>query len=144
MLAATTSREGCWMMETIGQDEAGNAAMTTPAVASYALLSDGSTVEIRPARPEDADDIRQMHQQMSPNNVYFRFFSVSPQAPEREALRLTRPEGPDHAALLARLDGKLIGVASYEPTERPGVAEIAFAVSDEMHGRGVATLLLED
>ena len=45
--------------------------------------------------------------------------------------------------LLARLDGRLVGVASYEPTGRPGVAEIAFAVSDEMHGRGVATLLLE-
>jgi acyl-CoA synthetase (NDP forming)/RimJ/RimL family protein N-acetyltransferase len=130
-------------METIGQDEADDAAMTTPAAASYALLSDGSTVEIRPARSQDADDIRQMHQEMSPDNAYFRFFSFSPQAPEREAQRLTRPEGPDHAALLARLDGKLIGVASYEPTQRPGVAEIAFAVSDEMHGRGVATLLLE-
>ena len=120
----------------------GSAAMRTPA-ASYALLSDGSTVEIRPARPEDADDIRQMHLQMSPDNAYFRFFSFSPQAPGREALRLTRPGGPDHAALLARLEGDLIGVASYEPTSRPGVAEIAFAVSDEMHGRGVATLLLE-
>jgi acyl-CoA synthetase (NDP forming)/RimJ/RimL family protein N-acetyltransferase len=117
--------------------------MTTPAAASYALLSDGSTVEIRPAQPRDTDDIRQMHQQMSPDNAYFRFFSFSPQAPEREAQRLARPEGTDHAALLARLDGKLIGVASYEPTQQPGVAEIAFAVSDEMHGRGVATLLLE-
>jgi len=130
-------------MEMIGRDEAGTAAMTTPAAASYALLSDGSTVEIRPARPQDADDIRQMHEQMSPDNAYFRFFSFSPQAPEREAQRLARPAGPDHAALLARLDGKLIGVASYEPTHRPGIAEIAFAVSDEMHGRGVATLLLE-
>ncbi len=130
-------------MDTIGQDEPGSMSMTPPEPASYALLSDGSTVEIRPARPEDADDIRQMHEQMSPDNAYFRFFSFSPQAPEREAQRLSRPEGPDHAALLARLDGKLIGVASYEPTQRPGVAEIAFAVSDEMHGRGVATLLLE-
>jgi acyl-CoA synthetase (NDP forming)/RimJ/RimL family protein N-acetyltransferase len=111
--------------------------------ASYALLADGSTVEIRHARPDDAPDISQMHEELSPTNAYFRFFSFSPQAPEREAHRLSRPEGTDHAALLARLDGKLIGVASYEPTTRPGVAEIAFAVADEMHGRGVATLLLE-
>jgi acyl-CoA synthetase (NDP forming)/RimJ/RimL family protein N-acetyltransferase len=116
--------------------------MTTP-VASYALLADGSTVEICPAAPQDIDDVREMHKQMSPDNAYFRFFSFSPQAPEREAQRLCRPDGPDHAALLARLDGRLVGVASYEPTRRPGVAEIAFAVSDEMHGRGVATLLLE-
>jgi acyl-CoA synthetase (NDP forming)/RimJ/RimL family protein N-acetyltransferase len=110
---------------------------------SYALLADGSTVEIRHARPEDAADVRQMHEELSPTNAYFRFFSYSPQAPEREAQRLCRPEDADHAALLARLDGKLAGVASYEPGGRPGVAEIAFAVSDEMHGRGVATLLLE-
>jgi acyl-CoA synthetase (NDP forming)/RimJ/RimL family protein N-acetyltransferase len=117
--------------------------VTTSPPGSYALLSDGSTIEIRPAQSEDADDVREMHQQMSPYSAYFRFFSFSQQAPEREAQRLCRPEGPDHAALLARLDGQLVGVASYEPTQRPGVAEIAFAVSDEMHGRGVATLLLE-
>src|SRR5580704_6683093 len=84
-----------------------------------------------------------MHEELSPANSYFRFFSYSPQAPEREAQRLCRPEDAEHAALLARLDGRLVGAASYEPTARPGVAEIAFAVSDEMHGRGVATLLLE-
>ena len=98
--------------------------MMTPAAASYALLSDGSTVEIKHAQAADADDVRRMHEQMSPDNSYFRFFSFSPQAPEREAKRLCRPDEPDHAALLARLDGQLVGVASYEPTTRPGVAEI--------------------
>ncbi len=107
------------------------------------MLADGRTVEIRPARPEDIDDVFRMHEQLSPDNAYFRFFSFSPKAPEREAARVCRPESPDHAALLARLAGDLVGVASYEPTTRPGVAEIAFAVSDDMHGRGIATLLLE-
>jgi acyl-CoA synthetase (NDP forming)/GNAT superfamily N-acetyltransferase len=110
---------------------------------SYALLADGSTVEIRHASPEDAADVRQMHEELSPTNSYFRFFSFSPQAPEREARRLCRPGAEDHAALLARLDGELVGAASYEATSSPGIAEVAFAVSDEMHGRGVATLLLE-
>ena len=110
---------------------------------SYALLADGNTVEIQQARPEDVDDVRQMHAELSPSNSYLRFFSYSTQAPEWEAQRLCRPVDDQHAALLARLDGRLVGVASYEPAGRPGVAEIAFAVSDEMHGRGVATLLLE-
>ena len=109
----------------------------------FALLADGSTVEIRQATPDDAADVREMHERLSPANSYFRFFSFSPQAPEREARRLCRPAGPDHVALLARLGGQLVGVASYEPTGRPGVAEVAFAVADEMHGRGIATLLLE-
>ena len=109
----------------------------------FALLADGSTVEISQATPGDATDVRQLHEGLSPENSYFRFFSLSKQAPLREARRLCRPTGADHAALLARLGGQLVGVASYEPTDRPGVAEVAFAVADEMHGRGVATLLLE-
>ncbi len=117
--------------------------MTTLAPPSFALLADGSTIAIRVARPGDYADVREMHEQMSPDNSYLRFFSLSRLASEREAQRVCRPESPDHAALLARRDGRLVGVASYELTERPGVAEIAFAVPDDMHGRGVATLLLE-
>jgi succinyl-CoA synthetase alpha subunit/RimJ/RimL family protein N-acetyltransferase len=111
--------------------------------AIYALLADGSTVEIREARAEDAKAVRQMHANLSADNTYFRFFSLSPGAPEREAQRVCRPPGLDHVALLASLSGQLVGVASYEPTRVPDRAEIAFAVADEMHGRGVATLLLE-
>lgn len=109
----------------------------------FALLADGSTVEISQATPSDAPAVRQLHERLSPANSYFRFFSFSQQAPVREARRLSRPPGTDHVALLARLGGQLVGVASYEPTDRPGVAEVAFAVADEMHGRGIATLLLE-
>ena len=116
---------------------------TISSAASYALLTDGSTIEIRPARADDRDDVREMHAQMSPDNAYLRFFGLSALAPDREAQRLCRPGDTVHAALLARRDGRLVGVASYEPTGRPGVAEIAFAVRDDMHGRGVATLLLE-
>jgi len=114
-----------------------------PAEGVYALLTDGTTVLIRPAGPQDADAVRQMHAQMSPSNIYLRFFSISPQAADREAKRVTRPPDTDHCALLAWLGNELVGVASYEPTGKPGVAEIAFAVTDHMHGRGVATLLLE-
>jgi acyl-CoA synthetase (NDP forming)/RimJ/RimL family protein N-acetyltransferase len=109
----------------------------------YALLSDGSTVHIRHARADDSEAVREMHANLSPSNSYFRFFNLSSRAPEREANRVTRPEDADHVALLALLGGKLIGVATYEAAGKPGRAEIAFAVSDDMHRRGVATLLLE-
>ncbi len=110
---------------------------------TYALLTDGSTVEIRPARPADAEAVCAMHAAMSADNLYLRFFSMSPQNAESEAKRVSRQPGQDHAALLAWLGGRLVGVASYEPTRKPGVAEVAFAVPDDMHGRGIATLLLE-
>jgi hypothetical protein len=45
---------------------------------AYALLSDGATIEIRAARPDDFDAVRDMHAKMSPDNLYLRFFSMSP------------------------------------------------------------------
>jgi acyl-CoA synthetase (NDP forming)/GNAT superfamily N-acetyltransferase len=115
----------------------------------YALLADGTTVEIRPAGPDDFDAIKAMHEAMSPANTYMRFFSMSRTAAETEARRLTRQPGPDHSALLTLADSEVVGAASYEVTKNPDdgtlgdTAEIAFAVADSMHHRGIATLLLE-
>jgi GNAT superfamily N-acetyltransferase len=110
---------------------------------SYALLADGTTAEIRPATPGDLDAVTRFHRDMSPDNLYLRFFSLSKRAAEQEARRVCRPADADHAALLALLGPRLAGLASYELTGTPGLAEIAFAVADDMHGRGIATLLLE-
>ena len=117
--------------------------MSTSAAATYALLTDGSTVEVRPARPQDSEAVRAMHAAMSPDNIYLRFFSMSPGVAEQEARRVCREPDSDHAALLAWQGDRLVGVAAYEPAGKPGVAEVAFAVSDDMHGRGIASLLLE-
>jgi acyl-CoA synthetase (NDP forming)/GNAT superfamily N-acetyltransferase len=109
----------------------------------FALLTDGRTAEIRPAGPQDAGAVREMHAALSPDNLYLRFFSMSPLSAEREARRVCREPSRDHGALLAWLGGRLVGVASYEPAGTAGSAEIAFAVPDDMHRHGVATLLLE-
>ncbi len=67
----------------------------------YALLTDGSSVEIRQARHEDAEAVRSMHAAMSQDNLYLRFFSLSPSNAEREAERVCRAAEPGHVALLA-------------------------------------------
>src|ERR1700760_3568583 len=101
----------------------------------YALLADGRTVENRPAAPADFDAVKAMHEAMSPNNAYLRFFSLSRLAAGQEARRVTREPHSDHAALLALQAGQVIGVASYEVARasaevpNPGrTAEVAFAV----------------
>jgi acyl-CoA synthetase (NDP forming)/GNAT superfamily N-acetyltransferase len=111
----------------------------------YALLADGSTVEIRPAGPADFDAVRAMHAAMSPDNLYLRFFNLSKHAAEIEARRICRDPRPGQMALLALADGEVVGCASYAAGSGvgPGVAEVAFAVADHMHHRGIATLLLE-
>jgi acyl-CoA synthetase (NDP forming)/GNAT superfamily N-acetyltransferase len=119
----------------------------------YALLADGVTIEIRPAAEGDFDAVKAMHAAMSPDNTYLRFFNLSRLSAEQEGRRVCRAPGPDHAALLALLSDQVVGVASYEVAaarqqseqdqQSEQSAEIAFAVADHMHGRGVATLLLE-
>src|ERR1700728_4445968 len=101
-------------------------------VSVYALLADGRTVEIRPAIPADFDAVKAMHEAMSPNNAYLRFFSLSRLAPEQEARRVTREQGRDHAALLALYGGQVVGLASFEVAVKDSkAAEIAFAVADD-------------
>ncbi len=110
----------------------------------YALLADGTTVEIRPATPDDFNAVKAMHDAMSPDNSYLRFFNLSRHSGEREARRICRDPAPGSLALLAVADGEVVGVASYVPRrEQSGLAEVSFAVADHMHHRGIATLLLE-
>ena len=98
---------------------------------------------IRPAGPGDYGLVKGLHEAMSPDNLYFRFFGMNRAAAEQEARRVCREAGPDHGALLGLLGDELAGVASYEPIPGEGTAEVALAVADGMHGRGIATLLLE-
>jgi hypothetical protein len=48
-----------------------------------------------------------MHEAMSPDNIYLRFFSLSKLAAETEARRLRQESRPGHAALLALSAGEL-------------------------------------
>ena len=111
---------------------------------AYALLIDGATIEIRAVRPDDFDAVRDVHAKMSPDNLYLRFFSMSPLAAEREARRICREPAPDHAALLALLDGEVVGCGTYERAGAGSLsAEVAFTVADDLQNRGIGMLLLE-
>ena len=110
---------------------------------SYGLLADGTTLTIRSATPEDYQAVRRLHEEMSPDNLYFRFFTASRISAEREARRVCTEGNPGLVALLGLLGDDLAGVASYELTSDGAAAEVALAVADGRHRRGIATLLLE-
>jgi len=123
--------------------EPGGSSGASASGRSYALLADGTTMTVRPAGPGDYEPVRRLHEAMSPDNLYFRFFSASRVSAEREARRVCLDGGPGLVALLGLLGDELAGVASYELTQDAAAAELALAVADGMHRRGVATLLLE-
>ncbi|WP_067461354.1 bifunctional acetate--CoA ligase family protein/GNAT family N-acetyltransferase [Actinomadura macra] len=110
---------------------------------AFALLTDGTQVEIRRLGVADLDAVCELHRELSEESLYLRFFGLNRTMAAEVADRICRSHGADHAALGAWLRGALVGVAEYEPTDVPGEAEIAMAVADKVHHRGVGTLLLE-
>lgn len=106
------------------------------------VLGDGATVHIRPIVPSDADRLLRFHSRQSPESIYFRFFSPHPRLSEREVAHLTTVDFRDRMAFVALLGDEMVAVGRYEPWEK-GVAETAFFVDDDHHGRGLATVLLE-
>jgi acyl-CoA synthetase (NDP forming)/GNAT superfamily N-acetyltransferase len=110
----------------------------------HALLTDGTTVCVRPAEPDDHDAVLQLYTEMSDANLRLRFFAASRRSAEQAAARVATRPGSGYRALLAQHGGRIVGIAEYETLEEAGdTAEIALAVDDAWHHRGVGTLLLE-
>ncbi len=109
-----------------------------------AVLSDGGTVHIRPITPADAPKLVALHERLSEETVYMRFFSYHRHLTDREVVRFTTVDGEERMALVATLRGDIVGVARYDRhPERREEAEAAFLVDDAHQGRGLGTLLLE-
>ncbi|SCK15759.1 bifunctional GNAT family N-acetyltransferase/acetate--CoA ligase family protein [Streptomyces sp. WMMB 322] len=111
---------------------------------TYALLTDGRTVQIRPARPSDRGQVEALYEGMSQQDHKQRFFGAGAGLREREIDRVFGPGRSDLLVLLALHGSQLIGTAEYEKLlEEPAAAEIALAVADGFQHCGVGTLLLE-
>lgn len=105
------------------------------------LLADGSIASIRRLRPEDADQLFALHDQVSDEATRMRFFNVNRHSGHAYAARLLAASPESTIALVAHLHGELVGLASAEiEGDR---AEVSFLVADGAHGLGVGTLLLE-
>ena len=108
-------------------------------------LRDGSEVEIRPVRPTDKQLLRDGFARLGAESRYRRFLVPMPRLSTRLLRYLTEVDHHDHEALgaLAAGSGEPIGIARYVRSEQDGdAAEVAVAVIDDWHGRGVATALL--
>lgn len=115
-----------------------------PAVwASNALLADGGTVHVRPIRPDDAAAHRAFFANQSAQSVYSRFFGHRTELSDREVTRFTTVDYHERMAFVAFLRDEMIAIGRYDRLIGGDEAEVAFAVADEHHGRGLATLLLE-
>jgi acyl-CoA synthetase (NDP forming)/RimJ/RimL family protein N-acetyltransferase len=108
------------------------------------LLSDGSTVQIRPIEPSDAEAIVAMHARFSDRTRYLRYFSPYPRIPARDLDRFVNVDHRDREAYVVAYGPELIAVGRYERLgpQAPD-AEVAFVVADAHQGRGIGSVLLE-
>ncbi len=110
-------------------------------------LRDGSKVQIRALRPDDAPRLVEGFKQLSAETIYRRFFQAKQELTPAELDYLTRLDFRNHVALCAVIPGEggpqLVGVGRFvRNNQLPTQAEVAFVVGDEYQGRGIATLLL--
>ncbi len=105
----------------------------------HIALRDGSTARVRPVEPSDEPALREFLDALSQDSRWLRFFSLGIDL-GRAAQRAADPGGYG-LIVTAGEQERVVAHAVYE-IERPGRAEVAFAVADEMQGRGLATVLL--
>lgn len=109
-------------------------------------LRDGRSVLLRPINRKDADLIVDLHNSLSFDSQYFRFFGPKPRLTPAEAAYLASVDFSKRFAIVAEVrDDKrrrLVGVGRFDINE-PGVAEAAIVVRDDYQGVGLGSTLLE-
>ena len=116
--------------------------MTGPSECNV-VLSDGTTVRLRPAVPSDAGSLKAFFDRLSSDTVELRYFGLRrPDAKDID--RLLTADPANKLALIAESGGAVVALAQLE-RDGPGSssAEAAFLVTDAMQGHGVGTRLLE-
>jgi acetyl coenzyme A synthetase (ADP forming)-like protein len=110
------------------------------------IMRDGSTAAIRPAEPSDTTMMQQFVDRLSPESRRHRFFSESlPSSDSIAALCNSSDPHSQFTLIVTRAwngTPRIIAAGSYWARDRQ-TAEVAMAVDDGFHGKGLGTLLLE-
>ena len=116
---------------------------TRPPVAT-ANLKDGTSVVLRPIRPEDKSLLVQGFHQLSPRARFLRFLAPADRLTPRQLAYFSELDFHDHVAWGVLRDGEPVGVARFvRLTEQPAEADVAVTVIDAYQHRGLGRLLLE-
>lgn len=107
-------------------------------------LRTGRSVRVRSATPADASRLARLHQSLSPESRYLRYFSPHDRLSDLELHHFTHPDGHDHLSLLV-LDGERpVGHALLDRIERTDEAELALTIVDDWQGQGLGTQLCHE
>ena len=118
----------------------------SPYLAQYesdVVVRDGSTLRLRPVRPDDREALVAFFNRLSPESLRFRFFGM-PARPDQEVSRLLGADYDNDFVLVAEAGGRVSGIATYARNrDKPDRADVAFATAEPLQGRGIGTRMLE-
>jgi GNAT superfamily N-acetyltransferase len=95
-------------------------------------------ITVRPLRDGEAEVVQVVFDRLGPRSRLLRFGGAKNVLAPPELELLARVDG-DHYVLVAWLDGEPVGIARL--VRDGSVADVAFAVVDELQGNGVGTVL---
>jgi acetate---CoA ligase (ADP-forming) len=109
--------------------------------AADVVLRDGSTVRVRPVRPDDEESLRAFLDGLSTESRWLRFFGGASVA--RQARRAAEVDYAQRYGLVAT-SGSPDAIVGHAECIRTGSdrAEVAFEIADRLQGHGLGTILL--
>jgi len=119
---------------------------TVPVDAVDVILRDGTTLRLRAPVSADADALVAFFAGLSERSLYLRFHGFR-HVDSTLAEPFVDPDWAERGALVGTLTGddgdRIVALGNYVRLRDPASAEAAFAVADELQGRGLGTRLLE-
>ncbi len=113
---------------------------------SRVLVADIGELLIRPIRPDDAQLLVELFDTLSPQSIYYRFFSPIKQLSPAMLARFTQIDYDREIALVAIAESdrseKMLGAARVILQHNLKDAEFAVLVGDPWHGKGIGANLL--
>ena len=110
------------------------------------VLRDGTTMRLRPPTREDQARLIAFLEHLSDESRYLRFHGYAKPGP-RLVDPMLDPDWLERGSLVGTIADasgeRIVALGSYVRLRDPARAEVAFAVADELQGKGVGTRLLE-
>jgi GNAT superfamily N-acetyltransferase len=104
---------------------------------SDVISANGTVLSVRPVDITDVERLGRMFGRLSPDNIYFRFFSPLPHLPRSVLLRLAGVDHWHRDALVAVDGGEIVGLAGYDHARAADTPEISVAIVDDWQRKGI-------